>query len=101
MPALASAGFRVIAVDLKGHGLSDKVVARAEYTIDSLVDHLRDIVDALSLERPHLIGHSMGGSLLCHFAARYPDRARALGLMSAVGRRGGRMVRMNGAVTTT
>jgi pimeloyl-ACP methyl ester carboxylesterase len=99
MPALADAGFRVIAVDLKGHGLSDKVVARAEYTIDSLVDHLRDILDALSFERPHLIGHSMGGSLLYHFAARYPNRARALGLLSPVGMRGVRMVRIYRALT--
>jgi pimeloyl-ACP methyl ester carboxylesterase len=99
MPALADAGFRVIAVDLKGHGLSDKVVARAEYTIDSLVDHLRDILDALSLERPHLIGHSMGGSLLYHFVARYPNRARALALLSPVGMRGVRMVRIYRALT--
>ena len=99
MPALAAAGFRVIAVDLKGHGLSDKPVASAEYVIESLVDHLRDILDALSLERPYLIGHSMGGSLLYHFAARYPERARALALLSPVGMRGVRMVRIYRALT--
>ena len=99
MPALAAAGFRVIAVDLKGHGLSDKPVAPAEYVIESLIDHLRDVLDALSLERPYLIGHSMGGSLLCHFASRYPDRVRALGLLSAVGMRGVRMVRIYRALT--
>lgn len=85
MPALAAAGFRAIAVDLKGHGLSDKPLAGAEYTIDSLVDHLRDILDALELDRPPLVGHSMGGSLLYHFAARYPARAGPLGLLSPVG----------------
>ena len=85
MPALAQAGYRVIAVDLKGHGLSDKPTAPGEYTIDSLVDHLADILDALGLERPHLAGHSMGGSLLYHFAARYPDRTGPLGLLSPVG----------------
>jgi pimeloyl-ACP methyl ester carboxylesterase len=99
MPALAAAGFRVIGVDLKGHGLSDKPVAPTEYVVDSLVDHLRDILDSLSLERPFLIGHSMGGSLLCHFAARYPDRARALCLLSPVGMRGVRMVRIYRALT--
>src|SRR5688500_20174437 len=60
MPALAAAGFRVIGVDLKGHGLSDKPTAHEEYVIDSLVQHLVEILDALGLERPHLIGHSMG-----------------------------------------
>jgi pimeloyl-ACP methyl ester carboxylesterase len=88
MPALADAGFRVIAVDLKGHGLSDKPTAPEEYKIDSLVEHLRDILDALELERPALAGHSLGGSLIYHFAARYPDRASCLGLLSPVGLNG-------------
>src|SRR5438874_13730621 len=62
MPALADAGFRAIAVDLKGHGLSDKPIGPEDYTIDSLVEHLREILDALGLERPALAGHSLGGS---------------------------------------
>lgn len=85
MPALAEAGFRAIAVDLKGHGLSDKPLASEEYTIDALVEHLRDILDALELERPAIAGHSLGGSLVYHFAARYPQRVRCLGLLSPVG----------------
>jgi pimeloyl-ACP methyl ester carboxylesterase len=85
MPALAQAGFRAIAVDLKGHGMSDKPVAGEEYTIDSLVEHVRDILDALELERPTLVGHSLGGSLIYHFASRYPNRVRCLGLLSPVG----------------
>ena len=85
MPALADAGFRAIAVDLKGHGLSDKPVAADEYTVDALVGHLLDILDALELERPALAGHSLGGTLIYHFAARYPQRARCLGLVSPVG----------------
>src|SRR4030081_2037048 len=72
MPAIAAAGFRAIAVDLKGRGWSDKPIAGDEYTIDSLVEHLRDILDALELERPALVGHSLGGSLIYHFACRYP-----------------------------
>ena len=88
MPALAEAGFRVIAVDLKGHGLSDKPIAPEEYTIDSLVEHLRDILDVLELERPALAGHSLGGSLIYHFASRYPARASCLGLLSPVGLNG-------------
>jgi len=88
MPALADAGFRVIAVDLKGHGLSDKPLASDEYTVESLVEHLRDILDALELDRPALVGHSLGGSLIYHFASRYPERARCLGMLSPVGLKG-------------
>ncbi|MFN2603371.1 MAG: alpha/beta fold hydrolase [Gemmatimonadaceae bacterium] len=88
MPALAAAGYRVMAVDLKGHGLSDKPGSAHEYTIDSLVEHVRDILDALGLERPALAGHSLGGSLIYHFASRFPERARCLGLLSPVGLKG-------------
>ncbi len=88
MPALVEAGFRAIAVDLKGHGLSDKPLASEEYTIESLVEHLRDILDALQLERPALGGHSLGGSLIYHFASQYPERARCLALLSPVGLKG-------------
>jgi pimeloyl-ACP methyl ester carboxylesterase len=88
MPALVEAGFRAIAVDLKGHGLSDKPLASEEYTIESLAAHLRDILDALELECPALAGHSLGGSLIYHFASRYPERARCLGLLSPVGLKG-------------
>jgi len=99
MPALADAGFRAIAVDLKGHGLSDKPVAPDEYTIESLVEHLREILDALKLERPALAGHSLGGSLIYHFAAKYRDRARCLGLLSPVGLSGVRLMRLYRALT--
>jgi pimeloyl-ACP methyl ester carboxylesterase len=85
MPALADAGLRAIAVDLKGHGLSDKPVAADEYTIDSLTEHLLDILDALGVEQPALAGHSLGASLIYHFATRHPTRVRCLGLLSPVG----------------
>ncbi len=88
MPALAAAGYRAIAVDLKGHGLSDKPVSSDEYTIDSLVEHLREIVDTLGLERPALAGHSLGGSLIYHFASKYPHRVRCLAMFSPVGLKG-------------
>ena len=88
MPAIAEAGYRAIAVDLKGHGLSDKPIARDEFSIESLVDHMRDIMDALELERTAVVGHSMGGSLAYHFAARYTSRVQCLGLLSPVGMKG-------------
>ena len=77
---VANAGFRAIAVDLKGHGLSFKPVGAAEYSLESLVDHLEEILNALELDKPALVGHSMGATLLYHFVSRHPERARSLAL---------------------
>ena len=99
LPALAEAGFRAIAVDLKGHGLSDKPVTSEDYTIDSLVEHLHDILDALEIEKPALVGHSLGGSLIYHFAARYPTRVQCLGLLAPVGLKGVPLMRFYRAAT--
>ena len=85
MPAIAAAGFRAIAFDLKGHGLSDKPQQESEYSIEALIDHVGEVIEALELDRPALVGHSLGGSLAYHFASRHPDRQRALALLSPVG----------------
>lgn len=85
LPAVADAGFRPIAVDIKGHGLSFKPLGDREYSLESLVDHIQEILDALELDRPALVGHSMGATLLYHFVSRYPRRGRALALLSPVG----------------
>ena len=83
--AVADAGFRAIAVDLKGHGLSFKPVGAGEYSLESLIDHIEEILDVLQLEKPALVGHSMGATLLYHFVSKHPERARALALLSPVG----------------
>jgi len=85
MPALADAGFRAIALDLRGHGLSDKPKDAGGYTIDGLVKDLREVLDALGLDRPVLAGHSLGGTLVYHFASSYPGRVLGLGLLSPAG----------------
>ena len=94
MPAIADAGYRVVAPDLKGHGLSDKPAGADDYTIDALVEHLRETLDALGLERTVLAGHSLGGTLSYHFAARYPGRVRGLGLLAPAGLTGVPLMRL-------
>lgn len=88
LPAVADAGYRAIAVDLKGHGLSFKPLGSDQYSIESLVDHIEEILDALELERPALVGHSMGATLLYHFVSTHRERTRALVLLSPVGMSG-------------
>jgi len=85
IPALAQAGRRVLAFDLRGHGLSDKPVGRGKYTIGALCDDLRDFLDAAHIEAADLLGHSLGGGVALHFSLAHPERIRRLVLAAPVG----------------
>src|SRR4029079_15809848 len=74
LPHLALSGFHAMAVELRGHGLSDKPDDKHEYTNDAMRDHLAEIVDALGLDRTHMIGHSMGAAIAAELAAAEPER---------------------------
>jgi len=63
---------RVIAPDLRGHGLSDDPHG-LPYTMDGLVDDLNYVLDALQVQRPFsLIAHSFGGAIATEYALRHP-----------------------------
>ncbi len=82
---LAAAGFRAIAIDPRGHGLSDMPSDASLYATDPMVRHLGDTLDGLGLRQVSLLGHSMGGALAMHLALRAPERVRSLVMISAVG----------------
>lgn len=88
LPAIAKAGFRAIAVDLKGSGLSDKPLGESEYTSDALESHLGDIINALELEKPVVVGHSQSASVAFRYAKRYPTKLSGIALISPVGHNG-------------
>ena len=74
--------FHTIAYDYPGHGLS------AKKPIDSphlLVDHLRELCDALGLSRVNLSGESLGGWTAGLFAVKHPDRVRRIMLNTSAG----------------
>jgi pimeloyl-ACP methyl ester carboxylesterase len=83
--AVADAGVRVAAFDLKGHGLSDKPLGMSGYTLPAMTRHLLDVLDALGIERPLLVGHSMGCAMALRVAIEAPDRVRGLVLAAPVG----------------
>lgn len=85
MLPLAACGYRVIAVELKGHGFSDKPLERNDYTLESMTRHLIDIFDALELECAHVAGHSMGAAIAVNAALKSPHRFRSLALAAPVG----------------
>jgi pimeloyl-ACP methyl ester carboxylesterase len=61
----------VVALDLAGHGDSGR---RADYDPEVWADELVGVADATGLDRPVLVGHSMGGFVSIVAAARHPDR---------------------------
>jgi pimeloyl-ACP methyl ester carboxylesterase len=78
--ALASR-FRIIAVDLPGFGDSDKPIG-APYDARFFADAVLDLLDALALERAHLIGNSLGGRVVLEMGLRYPGRVGRLALLA-------------------
>lgn len=85
IPALVGAGFRAIAFDLPGHGLSDKPTDDARYTTASLTDVVLHVARTLGLRRFTFVGHSMGGSLGLDLATRGDPGIARLVLINSIG----------------
>ncbi len=77
VPALAAAGYRVLALDLPGFGLSDKRFTW-DYTHPAQADFVAAVMTAVGIDRAVLVGHSLGGSVIAHVAQRHPERVAAL-----------------------
>ena len=71
----------VYAVDLPGHGDSDK--PDISYDADSMIEFVRAFVDHLSIENPALVGHSLGGGLALITALAHPELLSRLVLVSS------------------
>jgi pimeloyl-ACP methyl ester carboxylesterase len=72
---------RVVAVDLRGHGQSDK--PEQDYTMAAFADDVAWLCGELGLTKPVIIGHSMGGVIALEIAARFPELASAVVLVDA------------------
>lgn len=68
--------YDIIMFDARGHGLSDPPAPSDP--ADVQVEDLAGLIKALKLEKPVLMGHSMGSASVAHFAAKYPDVPRAV-----------------------
>lgn len=64
--------YRITTYDLRGHGYSE--LTPSGYSADDMATDLRDLLDALEIERPALVGHSYGADISLYFAHHYPDR---------------------------
>jgi pimeloyl-ACP methyl ester carboxylesterase len=77
MPGL-TANRQVVTYDHRGHGASTNTGDAATYTFDQLVADFTALVDAIGLERFHLLGHSMGGVVAMRYTLGHPDRVASL-----------------------
>ncbi|MBV9332112.1 MAG: alpha/beta hydrolase [Alphaproteobacteria bacterium] len=81
--ALADAGFRVVAPDQRGYGLSDKPSGVAAYDLDSLSADIVALGDALGASQFSLVGHDWGGAVAWWVAQHHPMRVRRLATLNA------------------
>ena len=79
---LAAAGHRVIAVDLPGHGLSDKPDDDATYSLTGMVSAVRELLDVEGLRRVDVVAQSMGGTISVEVSAVERERIRRLVLVN-------------------
>src|SRR4051812_14171324 len=78
--ALARHGYRVHAIDFPGFGGSSKP-ATAPYSARWFAETVVGVMDALEIDRAHLVGNSMGGRVALEVGLRAPDRVNGLGLL--------------------
>jgi epoxide hydrolase 4 len=83
IPALAGAGFRAVAPDLRGYNRSDVPKGVASYRVNTLVADIVGLIKQLSCRPVHLVGHDWGGLLAWRVAALHPELIRKLVVLNA------------------
>ncbi|MES9509178.1 alpha/beta hydrolase [Streptomyces sp. NPDC000609] len=82
LPALAAAGYRAVALDVRGYGRSSKPSAPQEYRMRALVADNLALVRALGEESAVVVGHDWGANIAAASALLHPEVFRAVGLLS-------------------
>ena len=80
---LAAAGFRPVAIDLPGHGLSDKPETAGAYALSRQVEILRELFDLEGLAGATVVAQSMGGTIALEFALEHSTLVGPLVLVNA------------------
>ena len=78
VPALVQQGFRAIVPDMRGRGRSSKPDAVSDYRLSSIVRDVTGILDAVRIERAHVVGHDWGAGVAWLVAALAPERVDRL-----------------------
>ncbi len=80
---LATAGFRVVAPDLRGYNLSSRPAGIAPYAADKLASDVRGLIRALGAESALVVGHDWGGSAAWTLAMNHPEVVDRLAILDA------------------
>jgi pimeloyl-ACP methyl ester carboxylesterase len=82
IPALAAAGYHVVAVDRRGYGQTDAPYEIEAYSMRQNTADIAGLLDALGERESVVIGHDWGSPIAWHCALLYPDRFRAVATLS-------------------
>lgn len=83
LPALAAAGFRAVAPDLRGYNLSEKPSGVKSYRIERLVEDVRGLIRTMGAERAHVVGHDWGGVIAWWMGMLAPEQVDRLVVINA------------------
>jgi pimeloyl-ACP methyl ester carboxylesterase len=83
VPALAEAGFRAVAPDLRGYNESARPPGVRNYRIELLVDDMAEFIAHLGTDRATVVGHDWGGAIAWILAMRRPERVQRLVILNA------------------
>jgi 2-hydroxy-6-oxonona-2,4-dienedioate hydrolase len=75
--------FHVYAIDMVGHGFTDKP-DHLKYCLQDYVDHLHDFVNAIGTDKVHLSGESLGGQVAVTYAYQHPERIHRIVLNTGI-----------------
>nr|WP_321525191.1 alpha/beta hydrolase [uncultured Cohaesibacter sp.] len=73
---LTQAGYRVLAIDNRGHGESEKLYDPALYSSPLMAEDARALLDHLGIEQAYVMGYSMGARISAFLSLKYPERVK-------------------------
>ncbi len=79
IPVLAAAGYRVVAMDMRGYGRSSRPTGREHYSLDRTSADVLAVFDHFDAEQAVLFGHDFGANLAWYVAVHHPQRLRGVG----------------------
>lgn len=85
IPALVTAGFRVVAIDLPGHGLSDKPRDASWYEVPAMADAVSVVLAQCGVGRYAMVAHSLSGAIALELAGRSNGGPAGVVFVGAVG----------------